>query len=74
MVDFEIVKSEEVKYGNKNFIEVAVKKTNEGVKFVSVSKGWTPAEGQKRFKNGIGFPAEVLGEVVEALQKMKEAL
>ena len=59
MAEYETVKSEEYKYGenDKNFIEVALKRVDDA-QFVSVSKGFYTKAGNKRYKNGIGFPAE----------------
>ena len=55
MVEFETLKSEEVKFGNNNFIEVARKKI-EDAEFISLSKGFYNKMGEKRYKGGIGFP------------------
>ena len=56
MADYETVKVEEYKYGN-NFLEVARKKVDE-TEFISLSKGYYTKSGDKRYKNGIGFPDE----------------
>ena len=56
MPDYETIKVEEYKYGN-NFIEIARKKI-EDAEFISVSKGFYNKAGEKRYKNGIGFPDE----------------
>jgi hypothetical protein len=53
---YETVKSEEYKYGN-NFLEIARKKVD-NTEFISVSKGFYNKMGQKRYKQGIGFPDE----------------
>ena len=73
MVEFETKNVKEVKFGNNKFLEVALKvaKTeNVDSEFVSVSKGFITNEGQKRFKNALGFPAEkdLRDKLVEALQ------
>jgi len=57
MVEYTTLKAEEVKYGNNNFIEVARKKVEDN-EFISLSKGFYTADGQKRYKGGIGFPDE----------------
>ena len=57
MVEYETVKTEEYKYGNNNFIELARKKV-EGNEFISLSKGYFTPDGRKRYKGGIGFPDE----------------
>ena len=56
MPDYETIKVEEYKYGN-NFIEIARKKI-EDAEFISISKGFYNKAGEKRYKNGIGFPDE----------------
>ncbi|RLG21854.1 hypothetical protein DRN74_00300 [Candidatus Micrarchaeota archaeon] len=56
MAEYETIKSEEYKYGN-NFIEIARKKV-EDAEFISLSKGYYTRTGDKRYKAGIGFPAE----------------
>ena len=68
MVEFETKNVKEVKFGNNKFLEVALKiaKSENGEsEFVSISKGFITQEGQKRFKNALGFPAE--GEIRDAL-------
>jgi hypothetical protein len=57
MVEYNTLKSEEVKYGNNNFIEVA-RKEIDGNEFISISKGYFLPDGNKRYKGGIGFPDE----------------
>ncbi|MEM3399298.1 MAG: hypothetical protein QXP42_00525 [Candidatus Micrarchaeia archaeon] len=76
MVDYETVETKEIRYGNRNFLEIAKKKTSEGAVFISISKGWFPTENEKRFKNGIGFPAEpeLIDKVIASLQSMKAGL
>ena len=84
MAKYEIVKSEEIKYGSNSFLEVALKEVvgenGEASRFISLSKGWIPREAEeanaRRFKSGIGFPAdkELVEKFIEALQEMaKEA-
>jgi len=75
MVDFETIEATEVKFGNNNFIEVGKKKavTEEGEnEFVSLSRGFFTQDGQKRYKKNFAIPndAEVLNQIVEALQKL----
>ncbi|MBI4214629.1 hypothetical protein HY546_01410 [archaeon] len=68
--DYVLLKAEEYKYGN-NFIEIARKKVGEA-EFISVSKGFYNKAGEKRYKNGLGFPDE--GDIkkffVDTLQKI----
>ncbi|MBU3904653.1 MAG: hypothetical protein KJ906_00695 [Nanoarchaeota archaeon] len=75
MVEFETKNVKEIKFGNNKFLEVALKvaKTENGdSEFVSVSKGFITNEGQKRFKNALGFPAEkdLRDQLVAALQEI----
>lgn len=76
MVEFEVISTKEIKFGNNKFLEVARKKakTPEGEnEFISVSKGFfVPGTDQKRFKNALGFPAEktIVDSLVEALQSI----
>ncbi|MCK5474927.1 MAG: hypothetical protein KAI53_05990 [Candidatus Aenigmarchaeota archaeon] len=74
-VTFQTEKSEEIKFGNNNFLEVARKKavTGEGEnEFVSISRGFFTPEGEKRFRKSIAMPVEkeVVDGVVDALKKM----
>lgn len=54
MPDYETIKSDEYKYGN-NFIEIARKKVEEA-EFISIVKGYYTRAGDKKYKNGLGFP------------------
>ena len=50
MVEFETINSEDVKFGNNNFIEVSVKKaiSEEGENvFFSLSRGFFTQEGER---------------------------
>ena len=77
MAEFETVSAEEIKYGKNNFIEIALKNAidEEGNKnpFVSISKGWYPAPDVKKYKGGIGFPAEpeIIGKFIEVMEGLK---
>jgi len=74
-VKFETIKSEEIKFGANNFLEVARKKaiTDEGENvFISLSRGFVTQTGEKRYnksftvpldQNVIDFIAKVLKEV-----------
>lgn len=67
-VEYETVKLETVNYGTNNFIEISKKKTPNGNLFISLSKGWYPAQStEKRYKAGIGFPLEK--ELVDRIMK-----
>ncbi|MFH1100508.1 MAG: hypothetical protein V1726_00530 [Methanobacteriota archaeon] len=61
MVEFEVIKAEEVKFGKNNFIEVARKKAlGEGGdrEFVSISRGYFLPDGTKKWKSSITLPDE----------------
>ena len=61
MVEFETLKSEEVKFGRNNFIEVSRKKavTDNGQKeFISISRGYYLPDESKRWKASITLPDE----------------
>jgi len=75
MVEFETKNVKEITFGNNKFLEVALKSAkseNGETEFVSISKGFMTAEGQKRFKNALGFPAEseIRDKLVQALQEI----
>ncbi|MBU5575165.1 MAG: hypothetical protein QXF15_02205 [Candidatus Aenigmatarchaeota archaeon] len=75
MVEFETLEAKEIKFKNNKFLEVARKKakTGEGEnEIISISKGFFTHSGQKRFKNGIGFPAEkeIIDSLIEALKSI----
>jgi len=61
MVEFEILKAEEVKFGRNNFIEVARKKVVGGDgerEFVSISRGFYLPDDTKRWRASITLPDE----------------
>jgi hypothetical protein len=74
MVTFETIKAEEIKYGNKKFIEVARKKAiaEDGEnEFISISSGFFTPDGQKRYKKSFTVPKEQ--EVIDFVcDKLKE--
>ena len=60
MVEFETLKSEEVKFGSNNFIEVARKKAvseNGEREFISISRGYY-IDNDKKWKSSITLPDE----------------
>lgn len=79
MVEFHTIKEETIKYGKRNFIEVARKKAvdedSENL-FISLAKGFfaeTNGEEQKRYKKNFALP--VNEEVVDFVsQKIKNML
>jgi hypothetical protein len=59
MVEFQTVKSEEVKFGKNNFLEIARKKAiaEEGEnEFIAISRGFFLPDGTKRFKKSLAIP------------------
>ena len=74
-VKFETIKAEEMKFGNKNFVEVARKKavsdTGEN-EFISISRGFFTQDGSKRFTKSIAVPEEVADFIADKLKEMKK--
>ncbi|MCX6815860.1 MAG: hypothetical protein NT120_03340 [Candidatus Aenigmarchaeota archaeon] len=75
MVQFETIKSEELKYGNSKFLEVARKKaiTEEGENtFISISSGFFTQDGEKRYKKSFTVPIDqaVINFVSEKLKEV----
>ena len=71
-VEFQTVKSEEIKFGKNNFLEIARKKaiTQDGEnEFLAISRGFFLPDGTKRFKKSIALPddEEVKKFVVEKM-------
>ncbi|MBI4018364.1 MAG: hypothetical protein HY368_02040 [Candidatus Aenigmarchaeota archaeon] len=76
MVTFETVKSEEIKFGSANFLEIARKKavSEEGEnEFISISRGFMTRTGERRYKKSIAVPVqkEILDFLADALKKMQ---
>ncbi len=76
MVEYQTIKSEEIKFGNNDFIEVARKKAisesgeNE---FISISRGFMMMDGTKRYRKSFTVPMQK--EVVEFVaEKLKEMM
>lgn len=77
MVEFETLKSEEITFGENNFIQVARKKaiSEEGEnEFVSLTRGYFTPDGDRRYKTNFSVPMEddVVEFIVEHLPKMNE--
>ncbi len=75
MVTFETLKSEEIKFGNSNFLEVARKKaiSEDGEnEFLSISRGFFSPTGEKRYRKSFTIPLndEVIDFVVKTLKKV----
>jgi hypothetical protein len=61
MVEFETIKSEEVKFGRNNFIEISRKKAvtdGTNVEFISIARGFYLPDGEKGWKGSITLPPE----------------
>ena len=72
---FETLKSEEIKFGKNNFIEVARKKaiTEEGEReFLSIARGFYSQDNVKKYKSTIAMPVE--DEFVEEFKKAINSL
>lgn len=72
---FEVINEKTLKFGKNKFLEISRKKavTPEGEnEFISISKGFFTPDGQKRFKNALGFEfnQELLKQVSEALMSI----
>jgi hypothetical protein len=73
---FKTIKSLEKEYGTRNFIEVALKETNDNENvFFSISKGFKTQNNMKRYKNSLGFAAseELQQFLVDAFKELIEA-
>ncbi|RLJ01761.1 MAG: hypothetical protein DRP10_03255 [Candidatus Aenigmatarchaeota archaeon] len=75
MVEFETLKSEEMKFGNNNFIEITrklAKGDNGENEFLQIARGFFAPDGSKRYKKSIAIPAdnEELKEFIS--EKIKE--
>jgi len=74
-VVYEVIKTETVNYGVNKFIELSRKiPKNEdgspGQEFISISKGYYTPNGERRYKEGLGFPsdAKVTEEIIEKIK------
>ena len=75
MVEFKTLKSEDVKFGNNNFIEIARKKalSEQGEReFLSISRGFYLQDGSKAWRASITLPDEdekrkKIAELIEKL-------
>ncbi len=75
MVKFETIKSEEIKFGNANFLEIARKKAiaEDGEsEFISLSRGFVTQSGEKRYRKSFTIPLndEVIDFVAKNLKKI----
>ena len=76
MVEYETLKSEEVKFGKNNFIEIARKKAiteNGESEFISFSRGYRTENDRTKWKGSIALPCDP--ELVELISdKLREML
>ncbi len=75
MVTFETIKSEEIKFGNNNFLEIARKKAiaEDGEnEFISISRGFVTQTGERRYRKSFTIPLndEVIDFVAKNLKKI----
>ncbi|OQX18709.1 MAG: hypothetical protein BWK75_06395 [Candidatus Altiarchaeales archaeon A3] len=74
-VEYEVIKTDAVTYGNNKFLEIARKKVKGGEnenEFVSISKGYFTPDGSKKYKEGLGFPADqkIIDDIVAKLSSV----
>ncbi len=78
-VEFETIKSTDIDFGTRNFLEIAKKKaiTPDGENvFMSISRGFYGREDDaKKFRASIAFPADkkVVDKVIKAIKEAFEA-
>ncbi len=75
MVKFETIKSEEIKFGNNKFLEVARKKAiaEDGENmFISISRGFITQTGEKRYQKSFSVPIndEVIHFIAEKIKQV----
>jgi hypothetical protein len=61
MVEFETLKSKEVKFGKNSFIEISKRRVKTPVgenEFIAVSRGYYMPDGTKRWRASIALPSE----------------
>ena len=75
MVEFETIKSEEIMFGNSNFIEIARKKAKSEKgenEFISISRGFYGMNKEKIYRKSFTIPLskEVVDFVAEKIKEM----
>lgn len=75
MVEYKIIKSEEINFGNNNFIEVSRKKLiskNAEREFISIARGFILLNNQKVYKQSLTIPdsKEVIDFITRKLKEM----
>lgn len=76
MTSFETLEMHETEFGNANFLQVArkvAKDDDHETAFIALTRGYTDAQGGKRYKTNLTFPddAEIITFVAEALAKVR---
>ena len=76
MVEFETLKSKEVKFGKNSFIEISKRKVKTPVgenEFVAISRGYYMPDGTKRWRSSIALPneKEKRDKIAELLKSIK---
>jgi len=76
MVEFETLKSKEVKFGKNSFIEISKRKVKTPVgenEFVAISRGYYMPDGTKRWRSSIALPneKEKREKIAELLKSIK---
>jgi len=59
MVEFETLKSKEIKFGKNSFIEISKRKVTTPVgenEFIAVSRGYYLPDGSKRWRSSMALP------------------
>jgi len=75
MVEFETLKSEEIKFGKNNFIEISRRKVitpNGENEFIAISRGYYLPDESKRWKSSIALPSDK--ENLEKISKLIRTL
>jgi hypothetical protein len=77
MVEFETLKSKEVKFGKNSFIEISKRKVKTPVgenEFIAISRGFYTTDNTKRFRASIALPnekdkREKIAEIIKSFDK-----
>lgn len=76
-VEFQTMKSDEIKFGKNNFLEIARKKAvaQEGEnEFIAISRGYFLPDGTKRFRRSLALPdqSDIIDFVVKKLAEFHQ--
>jgi hypothetical protein len=77
--EFKTLKSYSIEFGTRNFLEVALKSASEGKEenlFISISKGYSDQEGNKKYKRSLGFAIDnkVIDFLIKSLPELKKEI